>query len=110
MRVAYIFTSETSQKILNYMIIPQLKKGIHGAEVAGMFFFMDNSYFLLKDTEMGEELNKLSKEQNIMLMACDICAAERGITDKLVDQAKVGCFPNLYEALGGANIDQVITL
>jgi hypothetical protein len=35
MKVAYVFSSTTSQKILNNMIIPQLEADTHGADVAG---------------------------------------------------------------------------
>jgi hypothetical protein len=59
MKVAYVFSSTTSQKILNSMIIPQLEADTHGAEVAGMFFFMDNTYFLLDGTAMGERLRQI---------------------------------------------------
>ena len=34
------------------MIVPQLEMDGHGAEVVGMFFFMDNTYMLLKGTEV----------------------------------------------------------
>lgn len=110
MKVAYIFTSTTSQKILNNMIIPQLEEGIHGAEVAGMFFFMDNTYFLLDGTEIGDRLRQIQEKSGMLLMACDKCAIERGIENKLIPGAKIGCFPQLYGALGGAGVDQVITL
>ncbi|HBK52986.1 MAG TPA: sulfur reduction protein DsrE, partial [Syntrophomonas wolfei] len=33
MKIAYVFSSTTSQKILNTMIIPQLEKGTHGVDV-----------------------------------------------------------------------------
>lgn len=110
MKVAYVFSSTTSQKILNNMIIPQLEADTHGAEVAGMFFFMDNTYFLLDGTEMGERLRQIQERNGMLLMACDKCAIERGIEDKLVPGARIGCFPQLYAALGGAGVDQVITL
>ncbi|MGI6685771.1 MAG: DsrE-related protein SaoD [Bacillota bacterium] len=110
MKVAYIFSTTNSQKILNTMIIPQLLEDRHGAEVAGMFFFFDNSFFLLEGTEMGENLQKIHEKYGTILMACDQCAIERGIEDKLVSGAAIGCFPNLYAILGSAGIDQVITL
>ncbi len=38
MKVAYIFSSSNSHTILSKMIVPQLEKGTHGADVMGMFF------------------------------------------------------------------------
>jgi sulfur relay (sulfurtransferase) complex TusBCD TusD component (DsrE family) len=111
MRVAYVFTTTTAQKILDKMIIPQLEKGGHGAEVVGMFFFMDNTFFLLKGTKMGEQLQALQEKTGLLLMACDQCAEERGITNNLIPAAHVGCFPSLYVAIANAGgVDQVITL
>jgi sulfur relay (sulfurtransferase) complex TusBCD TusD component (DsrE family) len=93
------------------MIVPQLEDGGHGAEVVGMFFFMDNTYFLLKGTEIGERLQALQEKTGMLLMACDQCADERSITNDLVPGALAGCFPGLYAALGNAGgVDQVITL
>lgn len=43
-------------------------------------------------------------------MACNICAIERGIDEKLIDGACIGCFPDLYKALEGSGVEQVITL
>ena len=68
-------------------------------------------------------VNSLRK-RGILLMACDQCALRRGYTEGdfsdcgsgtlspkgLVAGATVGCFPQLYGALSGANLDQVITL
>ncbi|BAF58758.1 MAG: DsrE family protein [Pelotomaculum sp.] len=110
MKVAYVFSSTNSQKILNNMILPQLEKDTHGAEVAGMFFFMDNTFFLLDGTEMGDRLQQLQEKTGMLLMACDQCAIERGIENSLIPGARIGCFPQLYSALGGAGVDQVITL
>ena len=42
--------------------------------------------------------------------ACGKCVEDRGIEDDLVEDAAIGCFPDLHKALGGAGIDQVITL
>ncbi len=39
MKVAYIFSSTNTHKILDKMIIPQLEQGTHGVDVLGMFFF-----------------------------------------------------------------------
>ena len=110
MKVAYVFTTVTAQKILNTMIIPQLENDTHGAEVAGMFFFMDNTFFLLNNTEMGERLRQIQEKNGMLLMACDQCAIERNIQNILIPGAQIGCFPQLYGALGGAGVDQVITL
>lgn len=110
MKVAYIFNSTNTHKILDKMIIPQLETDSHVAEVAGMFFFMDNTLFLSKGNPIGERLSKIREKTGMILMACDQCAIERGIQDNLVDGATIGCFPNLYACLGSAGIDQVITL
>ncbi len=110
MKVAYVFSSGTSQKILDTMIVPQLENGNHGADVVGMFFFMDNTFFLLDGTRMGARLQALQEKTGMLLMACDQCAFERQIADKLITGARVGCFPDLYAALGPAAPDQVITL
>ncbi len=110
MKVAYIFTTANSQKILDTMIIPQLEEKRHGVTVVGMFFFMDNTFFLLKDTPMGNRLKKLHNETGMLLMGCDQCCYERHIADKLVEGARIGCFPDLYAALEPAAPDQVITL
>ena len=42
MEVAYVFSSsgQTIDYILGDMILPQLERGDHGVDVAGMFFFM----------------------------------------------------------------------
>lgn len=110
MKVAYIFTTTRAHKILSKMIIPQLEQGRHMVDVVGMFFFEDNAFLLQKGNEVGERLRMLSEENGMLLMACDICAIERNIHKNLVDGAKIGCFPDLYEALSGVELDQVITL
>jgi len=110
MRVAYIFQSLYAREILENMIIPQLENGNHGAEVAGMMFFFDNTYMLHKESDIGKRLSAISEKTGMLLMACDRCCYQREIDDKLVNLAGIGCFPNLYAVLGGANIDQVITL
>jgi sulfur relay (sulfurtransferase) complex TusBCD TusD component (DsrE family) len=112
MKVAYIFSTQghsVSYK-LGKMILPQLENDAHGVEVVGMFFFEDNAYVLQEGNPIGERLAAVAKAQGMLLMACDQCADEREITDKLVDGAVVGCFPNLYSALSGNMPDQVITL
>jgi intracellular sulfur oxidation DsrE/DsrF family protein len=112
MKVAYIFSTQghsVSYK-LGKMILPQLENDAHGVEVVGMFFFEDNAYVLQEGNPIGERLAAVAKAQGMLLMACDQCADERDITDKLVDGAVVGCFPNLYSALSGNMPNQVITL
>ncbi len=110
MKVAYVFSTSNSQKILNTMIMPQLEKDTHVAEVVGMFFFMDNTFFLLKGTETGERLQAIQERTGMLLMACDQCAMERNIENDLVSGAAIGCFPQLYGSLAGVGVDQVITL
>jgi len=125
MKVAYIFATNMSATYkLGKMILPQLEEEYHGAQVVGMMFFDDNLYLLRKGNPVGERLSKLAKEKGILLMVCDRCAVERGLGEgdfsqcglgqvkpkDLVDGVQVGCFPQLYEALGSNLPDQVITL
>ena len=122
MKVAYVFTTSghTASYKLGKMILPQLEKGNHGAQVIGMMFFDDNTYLLRKGDPMGERLSKVAQEQGILLMLCDQCALERGlaegepgncrVSDQVVDGVAVGCFPDLYGALAGNPPDQVISL
>jgi hypothetical protein len=110
MRVAYIFSTNLAHFILSNMIVPQLEKGTHGVDVAGMFFFVDNTFLLVKGNDVGERLSSMAKETGMLLMACDRCAIERRIDGDLVDGAVIGCFPDLYKALGEVGIDQAITL
>jgi len=125
MKVAYVFATDMSATYkLGKMILPQLEQGIHGAQVIGMMFFDDNLYLLRQGNPIGERLAKVAKEQDILLMVCDRCAMERGLAEGelsqcglgqvkpkgLVEGVQVGCFPQLYEALGGNPPDQVITL
>jgi hypothetical protein len=111
MKVAYIFTTNLSHRILSTMIVPQMEEGRHGADVAGMFFFADNCYMLTKDNAVAARLKKLMDQGKIkLLMGCDQCAYEREIDKQLIDGARIGCFPDLYAALGPAGVDQVITL
>jgi sulfur relay (sulfurtransferase) complex TusBCD TusD component (DsrE family) len=92
------------------MIVPQLEEDRHGVNVAGMFFFVDNNYLLMRDNPTGERLAAIAKKTGMLLMGCDQCCYQRGIADKLIEGVPIGCFPNLYTALAGAKIDQVITL
>lgn len=125
MKVAYIFaTNLASTTKLATMILPQLEAGSHGAQVVGMFFFDDNTFVLRAGDAVGERLAKAAREHGILLMACDQCAVRRGLAEGaleqcgsgqvkpkgLVEGAQVGCFPQLYAALGGAPPDYVITL
>ncbi len=112
MKVAYIFSTQghsVSFK-LGKMILPQLEADAHGVEVVGMFFFEDNNYVLVKDNPIGERLAKVARDKGMLLMGCDQCCDERQISNKLVDGAVIGCFPDLYAALSGNMPDQVITL
>ena len=121
MRIAYVFATSghTASYKLGKMILPQLEKGTHGVDVAGMFFFDDNTYLLRQGDPMGERLAKVAAENEIMLMLCDRCALERGLAKGepgdcevrgVVEGVTVGCFPDLYAALGKNPPDQVITL
>jgi hypothetical protein len=92
------------------MIVPQMEQGRHGVDVVGMFFFVDNTFMLVKGNAVGERLRKLSESNGMLLMACDQCAYEREIANNLVEGARIGCFPDLYPALAKVGFDQVITL
>lgn len=112
MKVAYIFSTQghnVSYK-LGKMILPQLEADQHGVDVVGMFFFEDNNYVLVKGDPIGERLAKVAKQKGMLLMGCDQCCDERGISGNLVAGATIGCFPNLYAALSDNMPDQVITL
>ncbi len=121
MRVAYVFSTSghTASYKLGQMILPQLEQGIHGAEVAGMFFLDDNCYALRSGDPLGERLAAVAAAERIMLMLCDRCAVERELAvgsppsaepSGTVAGVRVGCFPDLYAALAEAPPDQVITL
>lgn len=112
MKVAYIFSTQghsVSYK-LGQMILPQLENETHGVEVVGMFFFEDNNYVLVKGDPIGTRLDKVAKQNGMLLMGCDKCCYEREIDKKLVESAVIGCFPDLYSALSSNMPDQVITL
>lgn len=127
MRVAYVFKTigQTVDYVLGGMILPQLESNDHGADVAGMFFFHDNTYVLREGDPLGERLSDVATERNVILMLCNQCATRRGLAERVgehgsgrvrceprntVDGATVGCFPDLYDALDGADVDQIITL
>lgn len=121
MKIAYVFANSghTVSYKLGKMILPQLEDGDHGVEVVGMFFFDDNTYALRAGDPIGERLAKVAAEQNILLMLCDQCALERGLAEgkpreatprDTVEGVRIGCFPDLYRALGPALPDHIITL
>jgi len=109
-KVAYIFATPNASYILNRMIIPQLEEDRHGVEVAGMFFFVDNNFLLMRGNPIGERLAAVARKKGMLLMGCDQCVYERNIADRLLEGVPIGCFPDLYKALAPANVDQVITL
>lgn len=133
MKVAYVFTHPRCGTYkLGQMILPQLEAGVHGVQVVGMFFFDDNCFVLRRGDPIGERLAKVAKEQNILLMMCDMCALERQLAvgeprwcnpdgtgrqepatctvKDVVEGVTVGCFPDLYTALAANPPDQVISL
>lgn len=112
MKVAYVFATQrhTVSYVLGRMILPQLEENRHGAAVVGMFFFEDNNYVLVRGNPLGERLQAVARRDGIVMIGCDQCCYEREIADKLIDGARIGCFPDLYKALSGNPPDQVITL
>ena len=121
MKIAYVFSTSghTASYKLGRMILPQLERGTHGVEVVGMFFFDDNTYVLRAGDPVGERLGRVAAEHGILLMLCDQCALERGLAEGEIGAAlpagtvagvRVGCFPDLYEALASDPPDHVITL
>ena len=125
MKVAYIFaTNMASTFKLATMILPQLERGNHGAEVVGMMFFDDNIFCLRAGDPVGERVARIAKRNGILLMVCDQCAVRRNLAEGtfdecgtgsvkakgLVEGVVCGCFQQLYEALAKAKPDQVITL
>ena len=133
MKIAYVFAHPRSASYkLARMILPQLEVGTHGVDVVGMFFFDDNNFILRSGDPVGERLARVAEEQGILLMMCDMCALERNLaageprwcdadgkgrtepgeirTVNTVAGVRVGCFPDLYAALGTNPPDQVITL
>ena len=111
MKVAYLIESAHAREILEYMIIPQIEEERHGATVAGMMFFFDNTYMLVDDgSGISKRLAAIADKTGMILMGCDRCCYQREIADKLVDPAGIGCFPDVYAVLGSTGVDQVITL
>jgi hypothetical protein len=133
MKIAYVFaTPNASAYKLTQMILPQLEADTHGVEVVGMFFFDDNTLVLRRDDPVGERLAKVAQDKGILLMMCDMCALQRNLAEgkprwcntdgtgrtepntidtvNVVEGVHVGCFPDLYSALGGNPPDHIITL
>ena len=110
MNVAYVFSTPNASFILEKMIVPQLEEGRHGATVVGMFFFVDNTYLLVRGNPTGERLAQVARRSGMLLMGCDQCCYQRSIADRLIEGIPIGCFPDLYKALSGNMPDQVITL
>ncbi len=133
MKVAYILaTPRASVYKLAQMVLPQLEAGVHGADVVGMFFFDDNTFILRQGDPIGERLAQVAREKGILLMMCDMCALQRNLAEgsprwcnpdctgrtepneikpvNTVAGVQVGCFPDLYAALGSNPPDQIITL
>jgi len=109
MRVAYIFSTVNASYILEKMILPQMEAGTHPVDVIGMFFFVDNNYMLTQGNPTANRLQGIAKDTGMLVMGCDQCCEQRRIEDQM--QFPIGCFPNLYGALGEAGgVDQVITL
>lgn len=110
MKVAYLLESEHAREILENMIIPQMEKGTHGVDVMGMMFFFDNTYMLVEGNDIANRLAALAEKTGMLLMCCDRCCYQREIDKKLIPPTGIGCFPNVYAALGQVGVDQVITL
>ena len=125
MKIAYVFKSNMASTFqLGTMILPQLEDNSHLVNVVGMFFFDDNIMCLQKGNPVGERLAKIAKEKKMLLMVCDQCAVRRELAEGtfeqcgsgdvkpkgMVEGVDVGCFPQLYQALGSNPPDQVITL
>ena len=125
MKVAYIFRTNMSSTFqLATMILPQLENDLHGVDVVDMFLFDDSGFCFRMWDPVGERLSKLAQEKEILLMISDQCAVRRNLAEgmfeqcgsgdvkpkDMVDGATVGCFPQMYQALSGNMVDQVITL
>jgi hypothetical protein len=133
MKVAYVFASPRAASYkLGQMILPQLEAGTHRVDVVGMFFFDDNVFVLRTGDPIGERLAVVARRTGMLLMMCDMCALERHLAEgeprwcdaegkgrttpaecrvrNTVAGVSVGCFPDLYDALGGNPPDQVVTL
>ena len=110
MKIAYIFMTNRAFDVLHDMIVPQMEEKKHGVTVVGMVFFFDNAFILRAGDPLGERINDLAKETGMLVMGCDRCCYARGIDQHLISSACMGCFPDVYAALGKVGVDQVITL
>ena len=110
MKVVYFFQSANAALILENMIIPQLGREEHGAEVVGMFFFGDTTYFFLPEHPIGEQLSRLSSKHGFFIICCDFCCAQRRISGRLYPGTEEGCFPDVYRKARERGADQVISL
>jgi len=120
MKVAYILNSpDAGWYKIGKMVLPQLEESRHGVDVVGIFAFDENAYMLRRGDPIGERLAKVAREKGILLMICDQCALHRSLARETedgyepldtVEGVRVGCFPDLYEALSGNMPDQVISL
>ncbi|WP_162569065.1 DsrE-related protein [Acidianus sulfidivorans] len=108
-KIAYIVESSLGNYILGQMIVPQLEEDRHNAIVVGMFFIDNNVYLLMKDNPLAERLAKLNREKGIYLQACDQCTYMRNLADKLIPEAKIGCFPDFYKEVID-KVDLIITI
>ena len=110
MRALYVFRSPDASVILDKMIIPQVEKGIHGAEIVGMFFFFDNTLLFVPDNPIGAKLVRLSKQHHFFLLCCDLCTEASGIASRLYEDAEEGCFPDLCKKAEEMGAQLVVTL
>ena len=97
MNVAYVLRRPNASFILEKMIVPQLEEGRHGANVVGMFFFVDNDYLLVRGnpTASGSPPSRERRHaahglRPVLLSARHRRQAGRGIP--------ISCFPDLYKA------------
>ncbi len=110
MKIAYIFLTNRAFDILHDMIVPQIEEKRHGVSVVGMVFFYDNCFIIQNGNPLGERINDIAKETGMLVLGCDRCCYARGLDNHLISQAGMGCFPDVYAALGKVGVDQVITL
>ncbi len=107
--MAYIVESPLGNYILGQMVVPQLEEGRHYVEVKGIFFIDNNVYLLMKGNPLAERLAKLSREKGIYLQACDQCTYMRNLEGAIIEEAKIGCFPDFYKAVID-KVDFIITI
>ncbi|ARM74885.1 DsrE family protein [Acidianus manzaensis] len=106
-RVAYLALTNLAQYILVNMILPQIEENRHNADVKGIFFIHDNVYMLTKGTDTAERLRKIADK--VYLQACDQCTYMRNLANSLIEEAKIGCFPDFYEKVLD-KVDLIITI